>query len=132
MHTLLHTHSHTNIHVVPHTQHLHSGMSPMLNKQIYYYNSQVSEVTTQSMQSEISLIYHLSHPDTLLCGSNPELSLENAYRQATGIYRETHKAWARKIQRLVCCGISSSSAAGVNTREQPVPSLRSLVLSPAQ
>lgn len=33
-------------------------MSPMLNKQIYYYNSQVSEVTTQSMQSEISLIYN--------------------------------------------------------------------------
>lgn len=56
--TLLHTHSHTNIHLVPHSQHLHSGMSPMLNKQIYYYNSQVSEVTTQSMQSEISLIYN--------------------------------------------------------------------------
>jgi len=64
MKCITYTHILTNINVVPHT-HTHSIFTvacplTMLTKQINYYNSQVSEVTIQSMQSEISLFYN--HP----------------------------------------------------------------------
>lgn len=101
----MHTHTFTQTLYLTHTHSNFTVACPLclLNRSIIITAKLVRWLYSQCKVRSPLFITNLLlfSPDTLHCGSNPELSLENAYRQATGVYTNTYNAWAREMQGLV-------------------------------